>query len=135
MKKLVLAGLCLTFSSFAFSRNYDGCYQLLDTGVMYPAICISGTIEEGIDGANARLAIFKTNTDTLLGCIRSTALNMDISKFEFIINGRKELVLSHFSEDGISGDAMIGKTKLQFVRLSEITAQPLLDSAYRGNCL
>ncbi len=135
MTKFIFTLLFVSLSSFAHSRNYDGCYQLVDTGVMYPAICLSGTVEEGIGGSNARLAIFGTNTSSLKACLRSTSLVMDNSKLEFFINGKKELVLSNFSANGNSGDAKVGNTRVKFVRLNEVESRPLTDSAYRGNCL
>lgn len=135
MKNILFALVALSTSTLAFARNYDGCYQLLDTGVMYPAICLSGTAEEGIGGANARLAIFGANTNTLKACLRSTALSMTQSKLEFIMNGRKELVLFNFSPNGQTGEAMVGNTKVKFVRLTSQESRPLTDSAYRGDCL
>lgn len=135
MKTMMLIGTFLALSSHAFARSYDGCYQLLDTGVMYPAICISGSMEEGIGGANARLAVFSTNTNKLKACLRSTAISITNSKFEFIIDGRKELILSNFSADGKTGNAQLGNTRIKFVRLDERSSRPLTDSAYRGDCL
>lgn len=135
MKKMFLAGLCLTLSSMAYSRNYDGCYQLATKGVMYPVLCLSGTAEEGIGGGNARLALFGTNTHILKECLKSSSISITQSTFEFIVNGKKELVLSNFSADGIDGDATIGSTKLKFFRFSKSTSQTYIDVAYREHCL
>lgn len=92
-------------------------------------------MEEGIGGANVRLAIFATNTNRLQSCVLSSAVVMNNSKFEFIVDGKKELVLSNFSANGTDGTATIGNTKLTFIRLSESYSQPLKKSAAQANCL
>ncbi|PIT98794.1 MAG: hypothetical protein COT74_13965 [Bdellovibrionales bacterium CG10_big_fil_rev_8_21_14_0_10_45_34] len=121
----------------ANASSFDGCYQLLDTGVMYPAVCISGTEEEGISGAGARLAVFNTNTTELAACLISTALKISDKEFIFEIDGQKELVLNNFNTDYgvLKGDATVGRTKIKFVKLSTESTQRLMESAEKGNCI
>ncbi|RYZ76434.1 MAG: hypothetical protein EOP05_05020 [Proteobacteria bacterium] len=134
MKQLVLAFVLMLSAGVAHAVDFDGCFQLLDAGVMYPAICLSGTIEEGIGGAGVRMAIFDTNTSRLKACLRSTSSSMDEDEFVFYIDNRRELVLSNFDikSGTLSGDALVGRTPLKFVKLAN--APTLLSSARAGNC-
>lgn len=129
-----LFAFLVTLSVSASARSFDGCYQLFGNGALYPAICISGTTEEGIGGAGARLAIFEANTNRLVKCLLSDSLVMNTSRLEFIVNGKRELILNGVSKDGKSGTATVGKTDLKFSKLTETQARPLTDSAYRQHC-
>jgi hypothetical protein len=101
--------------------DFDGCFQLYRPNVMYPAFCLDGTKEEGINGAGARLVIFGTNTDRIIACGKSSALGGGADSLEFIQNGKKELILKNVKlENGrLVGDAVLGKTELNFIQVKE----------------
>lgn len=112
----------------AGSLSYDGCYQLFMPGAMYPAFCLSGTAEEGIGGAGARMVIFHTNTDRVIACSSSSSLAEYGNTFEFIIAGRKELILRTLTFDPAikMGDAVFGKTTLKYMQLDAATTKRLM---------
>jgi hypothetical protein len=125
---IVLALATLHFqSAFAeTSPGFDGCYQLAVTGALYPKFCLQGTMEEGVGGSGARIAIFHTNTEDLIYCAKSTASSLDASGFTFEVNGVKELVLANTSSsNGMrEGDATFGHSTFKFFEFdSETTAR------------
>lgn len=138
MKTLSL--LALTFSLAAFAdetkpaiTDFDGCYQMYLPSVMYPAFCLDGTNEEGINGAGARLVVFGTNTDTVIACAKSSALGGDAGTFEFQLNGKAELILTglKLTESGRpEGDVTLGKTKLKFLKVLAPESDRLLKKFY-----
>lgn len=134
MKHIIFCLSVILSSGICHAESFDGCYQLLDTGVMYPAICLSGTNEEGIGGSGARMAIFHTNTDELSACLHSTGLQISDEEFVFEIDGRRELVLNNFTrtQKTLSGGAKVGSTQMQFVKLNDATQ--LIESARDNNC-
>src|SRR4051812_33619772 len=122
MKK-VLFVLGLTLAGFAPSAHaglgFDGCYQLYLPNTMFPALCLEGTAEEGINGAGVRLVIFRTNTDRVAHCSKSSASGMSANSFEYFLNGKKEFSFDNVTtKDGLKqGDATFGGTHLKFVQL------------------
>lgn len=112
--------------------NYDGCYLLFMPSATAPSFCLDGTNEEGISGAGARLVIFRTNTDLITACAVSSALGASEDSFEFILNNKKELVLSEvkLNRSRLEGIATFGKTKLQFIEMDSTTSKRLLSKFY-----
>lgn len=111
------------------SVNYDGCYQLVTAGAMYPAICLSGTMEEGINGAGVRMAIFHTNTDILSACAKSSRSGIDANTYFFEADGKKQLILSDIEvrdNKPVQGKATIGSTQLSFVFTSQADYERLM---------
>jgi hypothetical protein len=132
MKNLLIIALALAaFPAASHAAGYDGCYQLVVPGAMYPKFCLQGTTEEGLNGANVRLAIFRTNTEILLHCARSSASAGNETGFTFEVNGVKEMILSNVtSSNGVrTGDATFGSTKLNFVQFGAETALRLMKIA------
>jgi hypothetical protein len=138
--KLVLALLFLGASASAYSIvDADGCYQTFVPGSMYPAVCVSGSNEEGrIPTAN--IAIFGTNTDSVVWCGRATSIvrhsfakNSNSVEFGFHrstgmnsikINGVK----SRTSEEGkFVFNEVAESVDLQYFRLDDKTAKRLLN--------
>lgn len=121
------------FSTKSFAAvNYDGCYQLFMPSATAPSFCLDGTNEEGIGGAGARLVIFRTNTDLITACAVSSALGVSENSFEFILNNKRELVLSEvkLNRFRLEGIATFGKTKLQFIQIDASTSKRLLSKFY-----
>lgn len=139
MKSSILAAALGVLSSFAFvsqanATRWDGCYQLLDTGVMYPAICFQGTTEEGINGSNVRLFVFKTNTNILDVCAIGQVTKMTARELTFEKDGVKEVVLSNF--DGSVADAEVDgfRRPVKAGRLSEMSTKTLMKNADSERC-
>lgn len=106
------------------SIEWDACYQLYMPNSMYPSLCLSGTMEEGIGGAGVRLAIFHVNAmDIIEACAVSSALAGSPDSLEFIVNGRKEVILKNVKKVGnrLEGDAVFGKKALKFISLDAET--------------
>jgi len=81
----------------------DNCYKL-SKGYddSYPTICLSGTMEEGINGANVRLAKFSAQYDVhIIGCAKSSRSNLteNNSTYEFIVNDSVMFGLKNVSLD------------------------------------
>ncbi len=135
MNKAVFTML-LSFFFFApishAAFNFDGCYQLYKPSVMFPAFCLDGTTEEGINGAGVRLVIFQTNTDIISAWAVSTALGGLDNSLEFILDSNRVLVLSQVKMIGsrLEGTATFGKTDLRFLQLDHSTSQRLLSKFY-----
>ncbi|GEM_PF-4533504 len=108
--------------------DWDGCYQLYMPGSMFPAVCLEGTKEEGINGAGVRLVIFGTNTDRIAACGVSSSLGGSANSLEFIVGSTKQMVLSNVRSVGLGleGDANFGKTNLKFMKIDSKTATRLL---------
>lgn len=138
----------MAFVIFAGAKSFgvetwDGCYQLYVPGAMYPAFCLDGTNEEGINGSGVRLVVFGTNTDRVIACAKSTTINLVDNSFQYIIGNQVELTLTPSVEskdeskpnaqsNGESklGTAVLGKTTLKYARLQSDTAQRLLKKFY-----
>jgi len=142
MKKLYSL-LVLTFVFAATSAQtaprlgFDGCYQLYLPGTMYPAFCLQGTAEEGINGSGVRLAIFGTNTDRLVQCLVSTSSGMTDTSFVFERNGKAEMTLQNVqTKNGRKeGDAIIGRTNLKFMEINSRDTDRLMNIANSSaNC-
>jgi hypothetical protein len=133
MKKLALFAMSLVSISQA-RAGWDGCYQLVTRGVMYPAICFQGTEEEGIDGTGVRLFVFRTNTNTLDVCALGQVTRMTETEFTFEKNKIKEVVFTNF--DGQVANAMIDgfPSNVSAVRLSAESAGRLLENANSEAC-
>lgn len=135
MKKIamILGASVLSFASMskASGLDFDGCYQLYVPGAMYPAFCLQGTTEEGINGSNVRLAIFGTNTSRVIKCARSSASNVTANSFTYFINSREELRLTvkEVKSGRRIGDAKLGNTTLKFMELDSSTMQRLTGIA------
>ena len=129
----------LSFVAFAFAVSapanaafdFDGCFQLYRPNVMYPAFCLDGTNEEGINGAGARLVVFGTNTDRIIACGKSSELRGGADSFEFVQKGKAELILKNVKQERfLEGDAVLGKTELKFLKIDAQTTQRLLAKFY-----
>lgn len=134
MKKflLSLALMAAPFSAAQAAFNFDGCFQLVTRGAMYPAFCLSGTNEEGINGAGVRLVIFGTNTDRVIACGLSSSLGGSEDSLEYIQNDVKELVLSEVKESGgrLQGKATLGRTVLDFFQINQDDSSRLMQKFY-----
>jgi hypothetical protein len=53
--------------------GFDGCYQLYLSSSLYPVICISGSAEEGISGAEVRVVSVGPNSDRVGFCRKTTS--------------------------------------------------------------
>lgn len=141
MKKFVLSlGLgLLAFAPAAHAGlGFDGCYQLFETGSLSPAFCLEGTAEEGINGAGVRLVIFRTNTDRVAHCSKSSASGMTANSFQYELNGQTEMSLEKVkTENGLKqGEAVFGQTRLQFSEIDQATTDRLLRTARKDDaCL
>lgn len=51
----------------------DGCYQLYRPGSLYPTLCISGSAEEGINGAGVRIVAVGPNSDQVSFCRKTSS--------------------------------------------------------------
>jgi len=113
--------------------DFDGCYQMYRPGVMYPALCLDGTKEEGIGGAGARIVIFGTNTENIVACGLSSALSGSGDSLEFIQNGKPELILKNVMvEDGVlEGDAVLGGFEVKFLKINKTKAKRLLGKFHQ----
>ncbi len=111
------------------SAHLDGCYQMLLPGSMYPAFCLSGTMEEGIGGAGVRLVIYGANTNIITGCAVSSKTGFTKEgEFFFEAEGARQLTLRNVevkNEKPVSGDVQIGKTNLKFVFIEDRYTNPL----------
>lgn len=121
-----------TTSLSAESLELDGCYQLYVPNAMYPALCLAGTAEEGIDGAGVRLVMFNTNSDTVAACMKSSQSSWTSNSFTFIVNGKKELIFKNIKvEDGVMlGDAVFGRTSLKFVQIDAANTRRMIQKMY-----
>lgn len=111
--------------------NMDGCYQLVVSGALYPAFCLFGTTEEGINGSGVRMVIFHTNSSKVIACANSSRSGVEDNQFYYEADGQRQLVLSNINvkdKTPIQGDAQLGNTKLNFVYLSSHHSQSLIDS-------
>ncbi len=130
----IFAAIVLIFStpSAQAAFDFDGCFQLYLPNVMYPAICLSGTTEEGINGAGVRLAVFGPNTDQVIACATSSALGGSADSLEFIRNGQPELILKNVKmENGVfEGDALLGRNELRFLKIDPATSMRLMNNFY-----
>lgn len=133
MKTFVFLILSLTAGSRAWA-GWDGCYQLVNTGVMYPALCFQGTEEEGINGSNVRLFVFRTNTNTLDTCAVGRITKLSRTDLIFEKNGIKEVVFANF--DGKMATALIDgfPAPVKAVRLAPEFAQRLWKNADTRLC-
>ena len=134
MKKSFYAFLttCLFAAISQAAINYDGCYQLYMPGSMYPAFCLDGTQEEGINGAGVRLVIFDTNTDLISACAVSSSLGGSVNSLEFILGNKTELILSEVEvvKSRLEGIATFGKTNLKFIQIDVSKSRRLLSKFY-----
>ncbi len=136
MKNLIPA---LTFAILALfpapaeaALSFDGCYQMYLPSTMYPAFCLDGTAEEGINGSGARLVIFGTNSSNVAHCSVSTSSVLWVNSYAFEIDGVTELKLENAYADyrgRVSGDVVTGRTRLKFMQLDGTTAQRLMGIA------
>lgn len=119
-----------------FGVNFDGCYQMLVPGAMYPAFCLFGTTEEGINGSGVRMVVFGTNTNRVIACLKSSASGISNNEFFFEAENAKQLILKNISTDGskkpVQGDVLMGRTALNFVYLSPDTSANLV-TAYQAH--
>lgn len=134
MKKMIFVTTLSFFASMQAWANWDGCYQLVSSNVRYQAICFQGTAEEGINGSNVRLFVFRTNTNSLDICALGSVTKLTGTELTFEKNGVKEVVLSNF--DGIVADAEIDgfPTTVKAVRLGDTNAQTLWQNADSNVC-
>jgi hypothetical protein len=75
MKKsnLFVSALALLSSVGAFAANGgDGCFQMYRPNELFPAICVSGTLEEGINGSGVRVALVD-NVGQVVWCGHTTS--------------------------------------------------------------
>jgi len=121
MKKIILGFGLMVLATQASAESFDGCYLLYQPNVVYPTICLQGTLEEGIGGAGVRLTVFATNTATVKACVKSTSLVMTPEELRFQVNGKDELILKNLdkSEGILKGDAIIGSSTFKFGKLDE----------------
>jgi hypothetical protein len=135
MKSILTTAIMTIASTAAFAESgrlgFDGCYVMYQPSVMYPAFCLQGTAEEGIAGSNVRLAIFGTNTDKVISCLRSDASAMTEDSYTFIVQGRKEMILKNvvINQDRKQGDVVLGRTELKFLELDNETTDRLMSIA------
>ena len=131
--KLILMGLGflltagITFAAPPVEFDYDGCFQLYSESATFPAFCLSGTTEEGIGGAGARLILFNPSSGDVIACILSSGLNVTENAFEFQVKGSAEngIIL----QGGImSGRAKLGKTELSYSLLNRLDTEKLIKS-------
>lgn len=130
IKILSVVLLPMLLSSISFAQvNFDGCYQLYAVGTMYPAFCLSGTTEEGINGSGARLTLFKTNTDSPLACAVSSSLKMTANSLTFIVGSSPELKMTVLSTkaNGLEGIVTFRSTTLNFMQYDSATTQKLFN--------
>ncbi len=118
--------------SGAPSLAFDGCYQLYQTGSLYPAFCLQGTMEEGINGSGVRLAII--DADKVIKCSKSSASGMTRDSFTYKIDGRVELELKNVKIESNKkvGDAIIGSTQLKFMEINANDTQRLIGIAAKS---
>ena len=115
------------------SMGFDGCYVLFEQGSLFPAFCLQGTTEEGINGSGVRLAIFETNTTEVIKCAKSSSLSMSDNTLSYEIDGKVALELTDvkLKDDLKVGKAKLGRTQLKFSELSAEKSKNLIRSANR----
>jgi len=120
--------------SQAQSFGFDGCYQLYRPNTMYPAIFLSRTAEEGINGSGVRLTIFGTNTKEVIYCGRSSASSMTADTFRYFMDDIEELRLTITEKEAevVAGKAKLGKSVFDFMKLDEEWANGLLEIASKS---
>jgi len=148
--KFITALIFLAVSSSAYAViDADGCYVTYLPGSMYPAVCITGSNEEGAI-PTAKVAIFGTNTDTVVWCGRAISIarhsfeaNSNHIEFGFdqttgmnsiLINGTKS------SDENEQGELTFYEVpmsvELQYLRLDqETTARLLIEMIDSDKCL
>lgn len=111
------------------SVAFDGCYQLYKPGSLYPAFCLHGTTEEGINGSGVRLAIFDARE--LIKCGKSSASAMSSNSFTYKVQGRVELELKNVTVENNKrvGDAIIESTQLKFMEINAFETKILTGIA------
>ena len=144
MKKIALVVVVAAFSACRTGVNnsasdvkdanhlgFDGCYQLYEEGAAYPAICLQGTEEEGINGSGVLLAIIES--DQVIKCTKSSASSMTRDSFAYEINGRVQLELKNVELKNRKkvGDAIFGASQLKFTELNKSDSDHFIRIANR----
>lgn len=144
MKKLVL-GLALALGAHGYGLDTDGCFQMYLPSVMYPVICVDGSNEEGIGGAQARVSLVGPNSLKVNYCDHTSSIrytgDRDTKKvtFNFAEPHDRTAIYMEGVVDPKSGreegTIRIGKTTLNYLRLLPADTKRVLDAVYQsGKC-
>jgi hypothetical protein len=151
MKKIALVVVVAAFSACRTGDNnsasdvkeanrlgFDGCYHLVKEGDAgdqdeYPAICLQGTAEEGINGAGVLLATIDIESDQVIKCFKSSASGMTRDSFTYESNGQVQLELKNVKlKNRIRvGDAIFGGSQLKFTELNSSDSRKFIRIANR----
>lgn len=109
MKTKIFAMMIIALSSFSGEQalaeiGADGCYQMYKPGSFYPVTCISGSAEEGINGARIRVALVGPNTTIVRWCALTST-----SKISNPNPGQNTLKLLFARETGMRSIELDGK--------------------------
>lgn len=126
MIKAIFVTVSLLAAQTSLAMGFDGCFHMHTEGASAPVFCLSGTMEEGIGGSNAKIAMFRTNTDTPSHCFKTSGLRVDFdqNQLEVDINGRLEMTMkiqSTTAKGLRQGTTLTGKTKMYFLELDQKT--------------
>ena len=151
MKKIALVLVVHAFSGCRASGNnsasdvkeanrlgFDGCYSLYKEGDAgdqdeYPAICLQGTEEEGINGAGVLLATINIESDQVIKCFKSSASGMTRDSFTYEFDGQVQLELKNVKlKNRIKvGDAIFDASQLKFTELNKSDSSKFIRIANR----